>query len=405
MTEQHDVVIVGGGIMGATALFEFARRGVEALLLEGEPAFGGRDSSKTAGIIRTHYSNPEVVRMAIRGRAIFGELPRFSGAAPVFHETGYIFLSPPEILDRSRENVVMQRSQGAVVEELPASALPDFAPGMGWEGIGAIFHEPGSGYVDPVPAANGFIAAAQADDGVARAGVHVERLLTKDGAVVGVETADGPILCRDVVLAAGAGSQAIAATAGLALPITYSVEQEVLVLGHAGDAPRVPISNAIDAVYLRPELSGPVPGHGRAEGRADGRAVLLGRGFPKDYPPGDPSNYPEQVARRDLTDDLLRHVARRNPTLATAPVLEAKVALYDITPDWHPLLGRTTELPGLILITGGSGHGFKLAPAFAEMVAAEYCGEPVGYAEVAHFSLDRFARGETFGSAYGGNRA
>jgi sarcosine oxidase subunit beta len=397
MAERHDVVVIGGGIMGATALFELARRGVDALLLEAEPAFGGRDSSKTAGIIRTHYSNPEVVRMAIRGRAIFRDFPETTGRPPVFHETGYIFLSAPDTLERSRANVEMQREQGATVEELGPERLPDFAPGMNADGLAAIFHEPGSGYVDPVPAADGFVAAAVAAGASARSGVRVRRLLTDAGRIVGVETEDGPVHCRDVVLAAGAGSQAIAATAALNLPITYSIEEELLVLGRADDSPHVPISNSIDAVYLRPELSRHVPD--------GGRAVLLGRGFPKDYPIGDPSDYPAQVGRPELTEDLLRHVALRNPTLATAPVLQTKVALYDITPDWHPLLGRVDETPGLWLITGGSGHGFKLAPAFAEMVAAEYCGEPVEYASVAHFSLDRFARGETFGSAYGGNRA
>ena len=74
MDERHHVVIVGGGIMGATTLYEFARRGVDAILLERDPGFGGRDSSKTAGIIRTHYSNPAVVRMAIRGRDAFREI-------------------------------------------------------------------------------------------------------------------------------------------------------------------------------------------------------------------------------------------------------------------------------------------------------------------------------------------
>src|SRR4029077_9628042 len=125
-------------------------------------------------------------------------------------------------------------------------------------------------------------------------------------------------------------------------------------------------------------------------------AVLLGRGFPKPYPPGDPQQYPNQRARPDLTEDLLAHIAIRTPTIAAAPIIEPKVGLYDITPDWHPLLGPTERIGGLLLITGGSGHGFKLAPAFAEMVVAQYCDQPVAYASVESFSLDRFARGQTF---------
>src|SRR5438876_17641 len=121
--ERHDVVIVGGGIMGATTLYEFARRGVDALLLEQDPEFGGRDSSKTAGLIRTHYSNPAVVRMAIRGRDLFREIGGISNRPEVFRDIGYVFLAPEDALARARENVAMQREEGAEVVELPGDAI------------------------------------------------------------------------------------------------------------------------------------------------------------------------------------------------------------------------------------------------------------------------------------------
>ena len=133
--------------------------------------------------------------------------------------------------------------------------------------------------------------------------------------------------------------------------------------------------------------------------------VLVGTGFPKQYPIGDPERYPDQDAQADLVDELRRRLAIRQPALASAEVAHARLGLYDITPDWHPFLGPTSELEGLLLFTGGSGHGFKIAPAMAEMLAAEYCGRPVDYADIGHFSLDRLARGEQFVSTYGGNRA
>jgi sarcosine oxidase subunit beta len=395
--ERHDVVIIGGGIMGATTLFEFARRGIDALLLEQDPQFGGRDSSKTAGIMRTHYSNPAVVRMAIRGQQVFRDIAGLAGVEPVFHDIGYIFLASHEALARARENVEMQRGEGALVEELPPSALDRFAPGAAQDGIAAIFHEPASGYVDPVPAANAFIAAARELGSSAQTDVHVRRLVSENGAVVGVETGDGRIGAGQVVLAAGVWSQGLALGVGVELPMEYSVEQELVLAVPTGSAPVLSISNAVDAVYERPEL-GRAAGPGRS-------AVLVGTGFPKSYPAGDPDAYPSQDALPELVAELRGRLARRQPVLARADVLEAKIGLYDITPDWHPLLGRVPELDGLLLITGGSGHGFKLAPAFAELVAADACGERIDYAEIGMFSLERFARGEVLTSAYGGNRA
>jgi len=395
--ERHDVVIVGGGIMGATALWEFARRGVDALLLEQDADFGGRDSSKTAGIMRTHYSNPAVVRMAIRGQVVFREIAAIAGVEPVFREIGYAFLASPQALGRARENVAMQRREGAQVEELPPSALERFAPGASLDGIAAIFHEPDSGYVEPVPGAKAFIGAAQARGASAQAGVRVRRLVAEHGAISGVETANGRIGARQVVLAAGAWSQSLARGVGVELPIEYSVEQELVLSVPQAFAPRASISNAVDAVYERPELD-----LDAGEGRA---AVLVGTGFPKSYPTGDPDAYPSQDAMPELVAELRGRLGKRQPMLATADLIEAKIGLYDITPDWHPLLGRVAEVDGLLLLTGGSGHGFKLAPAFAELVAADACGETIDYAEIGMFALDRFARGETFASAYGGNRA
>jgi sarcosine oxidase subunit beta len=395
--ERHDVVIVGGGIMGATALYEFARRGVDALLLEQEPEFGGRDSSKTAGLMRTHYSNPAVVRMAIRGQQLFREIAGIADVSPVFRQIGYAFLSPADALQRARENVAMQREQGADVHELPATDLDRFVPGASPDGVAAIFYEPASGYVEPVPAAKAFISAAKERGAAAQSDTHVRRLVAEHGAVVGVETQDGRIGARQIVLAAGAWSQGLAAGVGVDLPIEYSVEQELVLSVPEAVAPRASISNAVDATYERPEIGRPA-----GEGRS---AVLVGAGFPKSYPTGDPDAYPTQDALPDLVAELRGRLAIRQPQLATADVLEAKIGLYDITPDWHPLLGRVPSLDGLLLITGGSGHGFKLAPSFAELVAADACGEEIEYAEIAMFSLDRFARGETFASAYGGNRA
>jgi sarcosine oxidase, subunit beta len=397
VTHHPEVVVIGGGIMGSSTLFELTRRGVDALLLEADPSFGGRDSSKTAGFIRTHYSNPEVVRMAIRGREIFRDFPSLTGAAPVFHDIGYAFLSSPETLEQARLNTAMQRAEGAEVEELPGSEMGRFAPGASAEGVAAIFYEERSGYADPIPAAEGFIAAAVRAGGAARAGVRVLRVQASGGRVTGVETTEGSIEAKAVVLAAGAWSKGLAATAGVELPVTFSVEQELVLSVRSEAAPRASISNSVDAVYEHPELGMEV-----APGRM---GVLVGTGFPKEYPIGDPERYPDQDAQEDLVGELRRRLAIRQPALASAEIAHARLGLYDITPDWHPLLGPTSELEGLLLFTGGSGHGFKIAPAMAEMLAASYCREPVDYADIAHLSLDRFKRGEPFVSTYGGNRA
>ena len=84
---------------------------------------------------------------------------------------------------------------------------------------------------------------------------------------------------------------------------------------------------------------------------------------------------------------------------------DGRVGLYDVTPDWHPLLGPVDGVEGLILATGGSGHCFKLGPAIGEMVVGDMLGAPVEYADIGLFAPSRFEAGSPFRSTYGGNRA
>ena len=398
MPERHEVLVVGGGIMGASACAEFARRSVDVLLVEASPEFGGTDTSKTAGVVRTNYSNPEVVRIALRGRELLASLPDRSGEPPVFHEIGYVFLVAADALERARRNAAMQRAQGAVVEELAPAEIGRFVAMDDREGIVALFNEPLSGYAESVPAVRGLVAAARRDGATARSGVEVRRIVVRDGRVFGIETDDGTVIeASTVVVAAGSWSQRLVATAGVELPIEYSLEQELLIDAPRADAPRSCVSNMVEATYMRPELEEKA-GVGR-------EVVLLGRGFPKPYPTGDPDRYPDGSLVHELSEDLRNLVARRHRVLAEAPLVRPKIALYDYTPDWHPIAGPTRSLDGLLLLTGGSGHGFKLAPALGEMVASEWAGDPRPYATTAMFSLDRFATGDLLGYAYGGNRA
>jgi sarcosine oxidase subunit beta len=81
--------------------------------------------------------------------------------------------------------------------------------------------------------------------------------------------------------------------------------------------------------------------------------------------------------------------------------VDGRVGLYEVTPDWHPILGAVDGYDGLFLATGGSGHCFKLGPAIGELVAGAVLGRDVGDT----FSLSRFDERRELRSTYGGNRA
>jgi glycine/D-amino acid oxidase-like deaminating enzyme len=395
MNERCDALVIGGGIMGAATAFELASRGVDTILVD-RGDFGHGDTAKTAGVVRMNYSNAEVVRMALRGLETFRDFPQRVGGPAVFTQSGYIFLVPPDAVDRARVNAAMQRAEGVVTNEVSPSAIADLLPGARSDGVAALYHEPLSGFADAVAAVNGYVAAAARLGARTWPSMTVERIRTADGRATGAATSAGEIDAGTVILAAGAWSASLAATCGVEIPVEFSLEQELIVAADPATAPLTCVSNLVEATYLRPFPAIVTP--------AGTVGALLGRGFPKSYDPVDPDHLPADVLP-EFESDLRHRIDERQPGLGNAPVVASRTAVYDITPDWHPILGPTRQLADLVLVTGGNGHGFKLSPAFGEMVAASLVGAPVDYASLDSFSLDRFARGRLHVAAYGGNRA
>ena len=363
-------IVVGGGIMGACTLYELARAGEDALLLEaGTFADAHAGTAKSAAIVRMHYSNPEVVRMAVRSRAAFL-------GKPFYTRCGWLFLVDQEHADAAHRNRELQLREGSASDEVDPA---DF--GVTTDGVAYALFEPDSGFADPVRATRWYVDAARGEGAEAREGTRVEALVPGRGVCVGGELLEA----ANVVLAAGAWSKKLAAGVGLDLPLEFPREQEVIFDTGGAPATECAISSQVDRTYMRP---------------AGGGRLLAGRGYPKEYELVDSERYDDRVDEA-FEADLLARLRMRLPGLNGARRVGGTVGLYETTPDWHPILGAVDGYEGLFLATGGSGHGFKLGPAIGELVAGAVLGLDVGDT----FSLSRFDEGRTLGSAYGGNRA
>ena len=104
-------------------------------------------------------------------------------------------------------------------------------------------------------------------------------------------------------------------------------------------------------------------------------------------------------------EDVLPRLAQRFPRLAGSNVVRGVVGLYTVTPDWHPIVGPIAERPGLWVATGGSGHAFKIGPAIGEMLADTIVDGACEWIASDLFAPDRFDKGRSFKSTYGGNGA
>ena len=268
---------------------------------------------------------------------------------------------------------------------------PGFAqhlPEMNPEGVAGIVYEPHGGYADPVQATEAYVAAFQNIGGELRTRTPVRRLLRDADRITGVELDGGAVRAKFVVNAAGPWARPLAASAGIDLPLRSVREQDTVWQVPAGRAvPKTSVSMGVDACYYRP--------------LGDNR-FIIGRGFPKEYVDVDPYNY-KASADADFIGDVQTRVERRFPAFAGMRLIEAYAALYDVTPDWYPFVGPRADLTGYADFSGGSGHGFKIAPAIGRELADWLLTGKVAD-DFRQFSHDRIAQGALFVQSFGGNR-
>ena len=113
----------------------------------------------------------------------------------------------------------------------------------------------------------------------------------------------------------------------------------------------------------------------------------------------DPDNYSEKI-EFDTIADFAERVSRRYPVMATGVSAGGWASLYDITPDWHPIMGPLPDVAGLYCTAGGSGHGFKLAPAVGEMMAELIVNGSKPEADINLFFFERFSQGRLITGQY-----
>ncbi len=384
---SYDAIVIGAGISGAVTAYHLRKEGAKTLLLErGEPASGG--TGKSAAIVRQSYSTPLLVRLAHASIAMFTNSRTELGKDAGFVQAGYCFVVSPDMLEGAKKNVAMQRGLGIVNEWTDGAGFPEHLPEINPEGIAGIVYEPHGGYADPAQATEAYVEAFKNLGGEFRARTSVRRLLRHGDRISGVELDAGAIAANVAVNAAGPWAKSLAESAALALPLRSVREQDTVWQVPAGrPVPKTSISMGVDACYYRPL------GQGR---------FIIGRGFPKDYFDVDPYNY-KTTADDDFICDVQTRVERRLPSFAGMKLLEAYAALYDVTPDWYPIVGPRSGLAGYADFSGGSGHGFKIAPSIARELADWLLTGKVAD-DFRQLSYDRFVAGNLFVQSFGGNR-
>jgi len=376
-----EVGIIGAGIHGASVAFHLASRGIKPTVFE-QVAPAGGPTGRSSAICRAYYTNHYLARIAYASLDMFRNFGELTGGRDCgFHQTGMVYLHPADDVAALDEAARYMNSIGTRIDVLsPDDLLREF-PLFDLDGIGVAGWEPGAGYADPVATTAGLLARASELGATLRlytrvAGVEPRRgggakLLLENG-----ETAE----FERLLIAAGPWTKPLAAHVGADLPLT--VERHYVATIHWANASEMRYGHGDIAggYYCKPEgddlyCLGPLTAE----------------------PEVDPD---EPVRGIDLeeSDALARLATRRIPRLKEAESTGGWASLYDVSPDWMPVIGEIA--PGVFVDAGTSGHGFKLGPALGADVASLLVGSKVD-ADIHEFASERFSDGRPFAAGYG----
>lgn len=382
MTETADIVVVGGGCIGASITLHLAERGVKKVILLEQKELANGASGKGIGIIRTHYTHPVLAKLAQQSQQLFHHFSeRYGGYDAGFNPCGYFVLVGESDVETLQRVVEMHQQLGITVHLTDAQSVQAVCGQLlDLTDVAAIAYEPNSGYGSP-PQTTQALAQRAIDLG-AEVRTQTPVLQIKqdaEGRVEAVVTPNGEIKTRTVVDCVGPWARQFAHQFGLDFPVTPIVEHVVVVDRPPDLAACHPvISDLINLCYLRSD--------------AEQAYTRIGNSDP---------NYHAQFALPDadsfqgqlfpgMAETLHRKLIRRCPGLAQAAVADTYSGIWGVTPDYQPIIDRLDYAPGLYCAVGFSGHGYKLSPVIGELVSRMILGQVNDQVEL--LKLFRYSR-------------
>lgn len=419
LPKSTDVVIIGGGIVGiCTALF-LAERGIRVVVCE-KGRIGGEQSSRNWGWCRTMGRDPAEIPLAVESLRLWRGLNAMTGAETGYRTRRHLFLldSPGEAaayegwLAKGRDLGIRARflTPAEIAEVLPGAA-------RSWA---AAFCTESDGTAEPALATPAIAGAVIRRGGVVLTDCAVRSLETAAGRVRGVVTEHGPIACESVVLAGGAWSRLFLGNLGIDLPSLHTIVSVLrttpgeslpdLGAGGADFSFRRRLDGGYTVARRNRNIARVLPDNLRLMRdfwpalRDQWRELDLrfGADFVRDlrvkrrWRPDEATVF-EAVRVLDPAPDAghlgegWANLVRAYPAFGALREVERWAGTIDVTPDAVPVIAPVAGLPGLVVATGFSGHGFGVGPG-AGRLAADLVTNDTPVVDPRPFRLNRFRR-------------
>ncbi len=387
-----EVVIIGGGILGASIAWHLTRAGARDVLVVERNAVGSGATSRSAGLVSRGRTDPDIFAMVGRTSAAIAELEASLGETVGFHRTGSLRLAEaPETAESLQRMRALLTAAGVAGYFIDAGKAHTMVPWLDAGRARSILHVPDDGYVDAYMLTAAYARAARAAGAAFRTGVAVTGLARDGDRVIGVETDRGRIGCRWTVDAAGAWAGLVAGWLGLALGAT-PVRSHYWITAPDPRLPRDhPVVSLPDArAYLRPEVGG----------------LLMGVQEPTSRT-FDARRLPADVAEMSLTgnddwDLLIEHAATLKgyiPGLDDFEFAHHIAGLATYTPDGRFLIGSYPGIDGFLVAAGCCGTGVSVSGGIGLAVADIVLGREASI-DLERFRPDRFGPFDPYSAAF-----
>jgi sarcosine oxidase subunit beta len=365
-----DIVIIGGGVMGASTAYHLALRGQKnILLLEKDEFFGQGATGRCAGGVRYQFSTEINVRLSLQSIPMLERFKEEIGQDINYRKCGYLFvLTNVNDVKIFRHSLELQHNLGVQTEWLSADEINHRLPLMLFEDALAGSFNPQDGLVEPNSVVMGYVSAAQRLGVNCLNNVQVSGIRVVAGEIAAVETNQGMIFTRQVVNAAGPWAGLIGSMAGVDIPIVPYRRQIMT----TSPIPKLPqdfpfVLDFAQSLYFHKE----------------GQGILTGMSNHKEK-----AGFDQNVDKEFEMINLEAAIARM-PCLEIASLLSHWAGLYEVTPDAHPIYGKT-PVAGFTIVSGFSGHGFMHGPISGKLMSEIILDDDFQTVDVSKLDLARF---------------
>lgn len=335
--------------MGASTAYHLTQRGQKNIvLLEKDEFFGQEATGRCAGGVRYQFSTEINIRLSLISLPMLDRFKEEIGQEINFRKCGYLFvLTKLEDVQIFRHSMELQQSLGVHTEWVTGDEIRRRLPLMRLEDVLGGTYNPQDGLVDPNSVVMGYINAAQRLGVQALNNVEVTGITVRGGKTAAVVTSQGVISTPVVVNAAGPWAGSVGQLAGVPIPIT-AVRRQIMT---TTPLPEIPadfpfVLDFAQSLYFHRE----------------GEGLLTGMSNPDEKPGFD------QSIDTEFEMVNLEAAIARMPLLEKAGLLSHWAGLYEVTPDAHPIFGRT-PVEGFYVVAGFSGHGFMHGPISGKLMA------------------------------------